>query len=124
MDSDRWPTNDGLKRRLRERGGRRNAMSVLMTMRLQGDPKAVEATDQATQDKIIARALEHGLISHHFYGSDTEILVVDEWPDEESFTAFFAEAGPDIKEMMERAGVTAEPRPEFWRHLDAGDDVG
>jgi hypothetical protein len=26
--------------------------------------------------------------------------------------------------MMAEAGVTAEPKPEFWRHLEVGDDVG
>jgi hypothetical protein len=27
-------------------------------------------------------------------------------------------------EMMERAGVTSRPAPEFWRHLDVSDAVG
>ena len=98
-------------------------MSVLMTLRLQGDPKAVEATDHDTAKAITERAKKHGLISHHFYGTDTEILVVDEWPDEQSFRSFFEEANPDIMGMMERAGVTGQPAPEFWRHLDVEDDV-
>jgi hypothetical protein len=37
---------------------------------------------------------------------------------------FFSEANPDIMEMMGRAGVTSNPAPEFWRHLDVPDDVG
>ena len=48
--------------------------------------------------------------------------VVDEWPDEQSFQAFFEEAGPRIEQMMGAAGVTSEPSIEFWRHLDVGDD--
>ena len=53
-----------------------------MTLRVSGDPKAVEATDPDVLKTIIDRAKEHGVISHHFYGSDNEIFVVDEWPDE------------------------------------------
>ncbi|HEY6932265.1 MAG TPA: hypothetical protein VI452_02605 [Marmoricola sp.] len=98
-------------------------MSVLMTLRIQGDPKGIESTDPMTLETVVRRAKQHGLISHHFYGSDKEVLVVDEWPDEASFEAFFAES-PEVAEMMRRAGVTVEPRPEFWRHLDVGDDVG
>ena len=99
-------------------------MSVLMTLRLQGDPKAVEATTLDTLTAITDRARKHGVISHHFYGSDTEILVVDEWPDEQSFHSFFEEANPDIMAMMSQAGVTSKPTPEFWRHLDVKDGVG
>ena len=45
-------------------------MSVLMTMRVSGDPKAVEATPPEVMQTIIDRAKEHGVISHHFYGTD------------------------------------------------------
>jgi quinol monooxygenase YgiN len=98
-------------------------MSVLMTMRVKGDPKAIEATDQAVLDTIIGRAKENGLISHHFYGTDDEVLIVDEWPDEGSFHKFF-DSSPEVKQMMDAAGVTAQPQISFWRHLDVADDVG
>jgi heme-degrading monooxygenase HmoA len=99
-------------------------MSVLMTLRVAGDPKAIEAIDQATFKTVVDRAKEMGgLISHHFYGGDNEVLVVDEWEDEASFHAFF-EASPEIPEMMQAAGVTTEPEISFWRHLDTGDSVG
>jgi hypothetical protein len=97
-------------------------MSVLMTLRVSGDPKEVEATDPDVLKTIIARAKEHGVISHHFYGSDKEILVVDEWPDEASFQKFF-DASPDVGELMQRA-ATGEPAISFWHHLDTHDDVG
>src|ERR1044072_3634690 len=80
------------------------AVSVLMTLRVSGDPKAVEATDPAVLQTITDRAKEDGVISHHFYGTDDEIFVVDEWPDEGSFQRFF-EASPDIGELMQRAGA-------------------
>jgi heme-degrading monooxygenase HmoA len=98
-------------------------MSVLMTMRVQADASRVEAEDQSAMDSILAKAKANGLISHHFYGSDREVLVVDEWPDEASCQRFFA-AAPEIAGMMERAGGEGAPEISFWRHLDTGDDVG
>jgi len=94
-----------------------------MTLRVHADPKAVENEDRALMQSIIEKGKQHGVISHHFYGSDDEILVVDEWPDEESFQRFFS-ASPEIGGLMERAGVTTGPEVTFWRHLDTGDDVG
>ncbi|MFD7160249.1 hypothetical protein ACFV9C_37060 [Kribbella sp. NPDC059898] len=102
-------------------------MSVLMTLRMTGDATAVEklgADNGALFQGVVADASSRGLISHHFYGSGTEVLVVDEWPDEASFRAFFEHSGPQIQQIMAKAGVTAEPEPEFWRHLEVGDDVG
>ncbi|MFC6162828.1 hypothetical protein ACFWUU_22595 [Kribbella sp. NPDC058693] len=102
-------------------------MSVLMTLRVTGDPTAIEklgADNGALFEGVIADASSRGLISHHFYGSENELLVVDEWPDEASFQAFFANSGPQIEQMMAAAGVTAQPAIEFWRHLEVGDDVG
>jgi hypothetical protein len=49
-------------------------------------------------------------------------MVVDEWPDEESFHTFF-QASPEIAGYMEAAGVTSEPVITFWRPLDTNDDV-
>jgi hypothetical protein len=53
-----------------------------------------------------------------------EVLVVDEWPGEASFQAFFENSGAQIEQMMASAGVTTQPSIEFWRHLEVGDDVG
>lgn len=102
-------------------------MSVLMTLRVSGDPTAIEklgADEGALFEGVVADASSRGLISHHFYGSEREVLVVDEWPDEASFQAFFESSGPQIQQIMTSAGVTAEPAIEFWRHLEVGDDVG
>lgn len=98
-------------------------MSVLMTLRVAGDPKAIESADQAMLDTLVERAKEHGLISHHFFGNDNEVLVVDEWPDEESFKSFF-DSSPEIGGMMAAAGVMSQPTAEFWRPLDVNDSVG
>ena len=96
-------------------------MSVLMTLRVSGDPKAIEATAPDVLETVIDRAKQNGLISHHFYGTDKELLVVDEWPDEGAFQSFF-EASPEIKDMMDRAGA-GKPDISFWHYLDVDDDI-
>jgi hypothetical protein len=98
-------------------------MSVLMTLRVAGDEKSIEATDPAVLQTIIDRAQSMGCTRHRFYGNGTEVLVVDEWPDEETFQKFF-EASPEIKDLMDNAGVTTPPEITFWRHLDVKDDIG
>ena len=100
-------------------------MSVLMTLRVGGDPKRLEefAAEEGSPLKMIRdRSLEHGCTSHRFYGTDDEIMVVDEWADEASFRGFF-DASPEIKDVMGAAGVTAQPEIKIWRKLDTRDDV-
>src|SRR4051812_42011194 len=103
---------------------RRSQMSVLMTLRAPADVSKFEklaAEDPAIFQGIIARAKERGLISHRFWASDTEVFVVDEWPNEESFNGFF-QTTPEIQELMRRAGVTGPPQVSFWRSADTRDE--
>jgi len=95
-------------------------MSVLMTLRVTGDGKGIEAGDQALLKSISDRAHEQGAIHHRFYGSDTEVLVIDEWSDEASFQAFF-DGTPEIRQIMDGAGVTSAPQVDFWHALDTTD---
>ena len=103
-------------------------MSVIMTLRANGDPAELERRAAGNPDAIRAisdRAKEHGLFAHRFYGSDDgQIMVVDEWPDRESFEKFFAEAGSEIEPLMREVGVTSEPEVTFWRKLESHDEVG
>jgi heme-degrading monooxygenase HmoA len=103
-------------------------MSVLMTFRVQGNPEQLEemaARNPDSMRSIAERAKEHGLTAHRFYGSDSgQIMVVDEWPDAESFQRFFESERSRIEPMMQEAGVTGEPEVVFWRKLDTHDDVG
>jgi hypothetical protein len=103
-------------------------MSVIMTLWAQGDPKKLEehaASNADTMDSILESAKGHGLIAHRFYGSDDgQILVLDEWPDEQSFRSFFEENMETIGPMMQAAGATSEPQPRFWRKLQTNDDYG
>lgn len=103
-------------------------MSVIMTMRMGGDAGRLEAyaaEDPEGMRSIAGLAQRHGLIAHRFYGSDDgSLMVVDEWPDPESFQGFFTEAQGQIEPLMRAAGVTAEPDVTFWRKLETQDDVG
>jgi hypothetical protein len=102
-------------------------MSVILTFRVQGDPQKLESIAADNPDRIRGitdRAKEHGLIAHRFYGSDGQIMVIDEWPDQESFQSFFEQARSEIEPMMADAGVTSVPEITFWRKLDTHDEVG
>ena len=103
-------------------------MSVIMTLSAHGDPSALERRAAQNPDAMRAiadRAKEHGLIAHRFYGTDDgEIMVVDEWPDPQSFQAFFEENRSEIEPMMREVGVTSGPDVTFWRKLETHDDVG
>ena len=101
-------------------------MSVIMTLRVEGDPGKLERLAGENQDMIrgiSARAKENGLIAHRFYGSEGQIMVVDEWPDAESFHRFFESEQATIGSMMEQV-ATGEPEITFWRKLETGDDLG
>jgi heme-degrading monooxygenase HmoA len=100
-------------------------MTVLMTLRVLADGTKLTQYAQAHQDElqgIIAKAKRRGVISHRFYASSDEVLVVDEWPDEASFQTFFAES-PEIQNMMTASAARAEPVVTFWNKLDTGDEV-
>jgi hypothetical protein len=103
-------------------------MSVMIAIKF---PVSADVMEKVVNDhretmmSIIEDGKSYGAIHHQFAADpDGAAMVVDEWPDEESFRSFFEEASPDIMEMMDRAGVTTRPEPEFWRHLDVKDDIG
>jgi len=101
-------------------------MSVLMTLRVQGDATQLEHLYETAPDtfrKVSSVGEQAGATFHRFYASDTEIVVIDEWPDEESFHTFF-QSQPEIGKIMAAAGVTTEPEIRFYRELDLGDAIG
>ncbi|HEX6951535.1 MAG TPA: hypothetical protein VF124_01985 [Gaiellaceae bacterium] len=101
-------------------------MSIIMTLRVAGDPEKLERLAADNQDMIrgiSSRAKEQGLTAHRFYGSEGQIMVVDEWPDAESFHRFFESEQENIGRMMEQV-ATGEPEITFWRKLETGDEVG
>jgi hypothetical protein len=101
-------------------------MSVIMTMWIQGDPGELERLAGENPDAIRSiskRAEGHGLLAHRFYGSEGQIMVVDEWPDAESFQRFFEQERPRIESLMQEV-ATGEPEIVFWTKLETGDEVG
>src|SRR5437763_11845809 len=102
-------------------------MSVIMTMWIKGDPDKLEESAGANVDEmrsIIESAKSHGLIAHRFYGSDGQIMVIDEWPDEQSFQSFFEENRGRIEPLMQAVGAQGEPGINFWHKLETHDEVG
>ena len=103
-------------------------MSVIMALVVNGDPKKLEehaARDPDAMRTILESAKSHGLIAHRFYGSeDGEIMVVDEWPDRQSFQSFFEQEQSRIQPLMQEAGISSQPEVTIWRKLETGDDVG
>jgi hypothetical protein len=103
-------------------------MSIIMTFRVKGDASKLEqlaAGDPGRLRSISDRAKGHGVIAHRFYGSDDgQILVVDEWPDAQSFQAFFEQEQSSIQPVMQEVGVTSEPEVIFWRKLETRDEIG
>ena len=103
-------------------------MSVLVTLSFDGDPKKLEelaASDPGAMQTILGSAKEHGLIAHRFYGSeDGQIVVIDEWPDGQSFQSFFEENNGRIAPLFEAVGVSSPPQPKVWRKLETHDEYG
>jgi hypothetical protein len=104
-------------------------MSVILTLQVAGDPKAVEQFASDNPEKmqgVLEAAKRHGLIAHRFYGSEDggSVMVLDEWPDRQSMESFFQEQESEIQPMFEAAGVTAAIEPTFWRELATHDAYG
>lgn len=101
-------------------------MTVIVTLRLNSDPKRLE--EIATADRmqpIVETAKSHGLIAHRFYGSDDgQVMVIDEWPDRQSFQTFFESTQDQIGPLMQDAGAQSAPEVTFWEKLETHDDVG
>src|SRR6516165_10293775 len=104
-------------------------MSVIVVVQVAGDAKAAEqwASDNpAKMQGVLEAAKRHGLIAHRFYGSEDggTVMVLDEWPDRQSFESFFQEQASEIGPMFEAAGVKGQIEPTFWRELATGDAYG
>jgi hypothetical protein len=104
-------------------------MSVFMTLQVSGDPKGMEQYAAANPEKmraVLEAAKAHGLIAHRFYGSDDggKLMVLDEWPDRQSFESFFREQESEIRPMFEAVRASDEPVAVFWQQLETGDAHG
>src|SRR3954451_16046477 len=100
-------------------------MSYLMILRVQTDGASIERVAQEQGDnirEIAQRGKAAGAIHHAFYGTDSEVLVVDEWESPEDFQKFFEAEQANIGPLMQAAGAQGEPQAQFFRKLDTGDD--
>jgi len=100
-------------------------MTVLVTLRITGDPIRIEQALKSDPERLMEiaeRAKAKGALHHRFYANadGSEALVVDEWESAEAFQQFFGES-PDIGAMMGEAGVTSEPEAKFFHRLDTPD---
>ena len=102
-------------------------MSVIVTLRVKGDPSAFEryaAENSDVIERIMGVAQSNGLIAHRWFGGDGELVALDEWPDAESFQTFMQQAEADVGPVMEAVGASAPPEVRVWRKLDVDDVVG
>lgn len=68
---------------------------------------------------ITAHGKSLGQIGHRFVTDGKDLVVIDEWPDAEAFTTFFAGA-PRMAEFLDGAGIVGDPEVTI---LDAVEDV-
>ncbi len=98
-------------------------MSVFMILRVKGDPSTLEryANEHAdTMRGILEDAMTQGLRHHAFTAGDGEVVVIDEWPDEDSFRRFF-DSQKEIPQMLKDVGAQGAPDISFHRRLETPD---
>ncbi len=98
-------------------------MSVMMMLRVKADVGAFEQYAQEHGDQLTRISEEGrsaGAVHHLFSATDDEIVVIDEWPDQGSFQAFF-DGQTEIPEVMAAAGAAGPPEISFSRVIDTPD---
>ena len=99
-------------------------MSVIVILRIPGNPGDLEGYAAGPGGEVMRRIAEAGkaagAIRHTFAGSDNEVLVIDEWPDEKTFQEFFTNQ-PEIPEIMRDGGAQGPPQITYYRILDTPD---
>jgi hypothetical protein len=86
-------------------------MSVIVIGRMKVDPANVEklwADRKADFDAVAAAAKQAGAIHHRWAFGDGEVLIIDEWPDADSFNGFFS-SQTKIADLMAAGGVQGPP---------------
>ena len=87
-------------------------MSVMVVIRFPTSIEAQEELERTTDlmAPIGEIARRHGAMSHRRVFGDGEFLDFDEWPSEEAYRAFLAEARPAIDRYEAALGVRSEDR--------------
>jgi quinol monooxygenase YgiN len=102
-------------------------MSVIVVTKFDAPASALEemvnGRHKETVLQIREAAVAGGCIRHVFAeDTDGKLMVVDEWPSQEAFQAFFANQ-PAIQQLAADAGVTSPPTTTTYRILDAPDRI-
>jgi hypothetical protein len=99
-------------------------MSVIVMTKVPGQIADFERVVKEYEDTFVSVSLEGKAAGavHHCFAEDTDgaLLIIDEWPTEESFQAFFG-SQQDIPKLMAAAGVTGAPVTTSYRIIDTPD---
>jgi hypothetical protein len=90
---------------------RRNAMSVIVIGKMKAEPATIKKlrNDRKADFQGIAKEAKAAGAMHHRWGfGDGYIVIIDEWPDGESFQKFFS-SNESIPPLMEAGGVQGAP---------------
>ena len=105
-------------------------MSVFVTLRIKADADMLEAwaaENRGSTSGTFEQAKRYGAVAHRFYANDSgDVVVVHEWPDADSFKAFFGEYQGEIEAVMAARGAQGKPEVNIWRELltDVNDSRG
>ena len=69
-------------------------------------------------DEITTYGKTLGQIGHRILLGEKELVVIDEWPNEESFHTFFSEA-PRMHEFLSGAGLSSDPVVSILQAVEA-----
>jgi hypothetical protein len=81
----------------------------------------VAAEKQDTLKAITERARQNGCLHHRFVTQNGDIVVIDEWENEDGFWTFF-KSDPDVPKLLQEAGVQGEPQISFFEPMLLGDE--
>jgi hypothetical protein len=97
-------------------------MSVLVTMKVQGDTDQFRRFLETEGDRlrgIAQTARDAGAIHHRFGIGDGFVVVVDEWDSAESFQRFIS--GDEVVAVIGEMGAQGEPTVDISEAVDSPD---
>jgi hypothetical protein len=98
-------------------------MSVLVTMRVEGDTDQFRSFLESGADRLRGirdAAQAAGCLHHRFGVGDGYVMVVDEWESAEAFQRFFQQ-NPELPSVMQDAGAQGEPQFSFSEAVSSPD---
>jgi heme-degrading monooxygenase HmoA len=102
-------------------------MSVMVVTKFDAPASALEEMVTGRHKETVLQLREAAVAAgaiRHVFAEDTDgkLMVVDEWPSEDAFRAFF-DNQPAIQQLAADAGVTSPPTTTTYRILDAPDRI-